>query len=438
MTGFDMTHHFRCPAVLIFALGTLLAPCHQAHAQSPVTSEGWAQKSADLEFYIEVPMIDNKELEDYGVGRNITAEAIINSVRYAGNHPDIHHVVFTMDTGGGALHHAEAMEDIIEEHHENTEFHIVVQNAISAGIWTAFSCDTIFMCKAGTIGGATAYFKVGDTAIVAGDIPWIAGRLELTAKRNGYPPELIKPLMLMDSELHYWTKPGGEKVLSNKAPANQSSVQGYRFLDRKNTVLTLTSQDAIEIGIAKPIEAFDASLVGKKIGVKNWTLGNRYGKVIDEIGWVYNTTRVWEDNWVAQKLSLPQYVVTSTNRDHPVIKRMLKDRKQHAAAIDALRMINQALNELPDVHPERHLYVMGEDGQTVLADPEQWTKDAQAARVLAGKLTGGIAKLNAAYKDLGVDRSNLDEIKKPLRNIAARVSAIISAGNAKYWQDEEN
>ena len=382
-------------------------------------------------------MIDNKELEEYGVGRNITAEAIINSVRYAGKHPDIHHVVFKMDTGGGALHHAEAMEDIIEEHHENTEFHIVVQNAISAGIWTAFSCDTIFMCRAGTIGGATAYYQIGDTAIVAGDIPWIAGRLELTAERNGYPPQLIKPLMLMDSELHYWTKADGEKVLSNKPPTDRASVENYRHLDRKNTVLTLTTQDAIEIGIAKPIEEFDASLVGKKIGVQNWTLGNRYGQVIDEIGWVYNTTRVWEDNWVYQQLSLPQYVVTSTNRKHPVIKQMLKDREEHAAAVAALRMINDALNDLPDVHPERHLYLPGKDGQTILADPEQWAEDARQARVLAGRLTGGLAKLTEAYKDLGVDRSNLDEISKPLRAIASRITSITSEGNAKYWQDEK-
>jgi hypothetical protein len=409
----------------------------QLPADLPVTSEGWAEKSADLEFYIEVPMIDNKDIENYGVGGNITAEAIINSVRYAGQHPGIHHVVFKMDTGGGALHHAEAMEDIIEEHHENTEFHIVVQNAISAGIWTAFSCDTIFMCEAGTIGGATAYYQIGDTAIVAGDIPWIAGRLELTAERNGYPAQLIKPLMLMESELHYWKKSDGEKVLSNKPPKDQSAVQGYRFMDRENTVLTLTSKDAVEIGIAQPIEAFDAGLVGEKIGVQNWALGNRYGKVIDEIGWVYNTTRVWEDNWVNQQLNLPRYVVTSTNRKHPVIKRMLKDRKNHADAVAALRMINEALDQLPSVHPERHLYVEGPDGETILADPEQWLKDSQTSRALAGQLSRGLSSLTQAYKELGVDQSNLEEIADPIRTIAARISWIGKEGNAKYWSDKD-
>ena len=422
-------------APLMVAAVLLLLPMPGIAA--PVTGEGWAELSAGLEFYIEVPMIDNKDIENYGVGGNITAEAIINAVRYAGTHPDIHHVVFTMDTGGGALHHAEAMEDIIEEHHQNTEFHIVVQNAISAGIWTAFSCDTIFMCEAGTIGGATAYYTIGDTAIVAGDIPWIAGRLELTAERNGYPPQLIKPLMLMESELHYWKDKNGKKVLSNKAPKQQGNISDYRTLDGKNNVLTLTTKDAIEIGIAKPIEAFDASLVGKKIGVPNWTLGNRYGLVVDEIGWVYNTTRVWEDNWVQQQLALPQYVVTSTNRSHPVIKRMLKDRKEHAAAVDALRSINEALNELPNVHPERHLYVAGPDGITVLADPDQWMQDTQMARALASKLTGGLSQLTKAYQDLGVDRSNLDEITGPIRTIAARITWIANKGNAKYWLDKE-
>lgn len=405
---------------------------------APVTSEGWAELSADLEFYIEVPMIDNKSIKNYGVGGNITAEAIINAVRYAGKHPDIHHVVFKMDTGGGALHHAEAMEDIIEEHHQNTEFHIVVQNAISAGIWTAFSCDTIFMCEAGTIGGATAYYQVGDTAIVAGDIPYIASRLELTAERNGYPPQLIKPLMLMDSELHYWVDKSGKKVLSNDAPKQQGDIKNYRTLDGKNNVLTLTTKDAIEIGIAKPIEAFDASLVGEKIGVPNWTLGNQYGLVVDEIGWVYNTTRVWEDDWVDQQLSLPQYVVTTTNRDHPVIKQMLKDRKDYAAVVAALRSINEALNELPNVHPERHLYVAGPEGITVLADPEQWAKDTQIARALASKLTGGLSQLTKAYEDLGVDRSNLEEITGPIRTIAARITWIANKGNAKYWLDKED
>ena len=192
-----MTNGMKYAAGLILTMGSAWFTCTAAHAQTaPTTSEGWAEKSAGLSFYIEVPMVDNKDVENAGIGGNITAESIINSVRYADEHKQIDHVVFLMDTGGGALHHAEAMEDIIDRHHQKMQYHIVVQNAISAGIWTAFSCDNIFMCRAGTIGGATAYYHSSQNKVaVAEDIDMIAARLELTATRNGYPKQLINCLL---------------------------------------------------------------------------------------------------------------------------------------------------------------------------------------------------------------------------------------------------
>ncbi len=404
-----------------------------------VTSEGWAEASAGLTFYLEVPMIDNYDLEDYGIGGNITAESIINAVRYAADHPDIRHVAFKMNTGGGALHHAEAMEDIIERHHDNTEFHIVVQDAISAGIWTAFSCDTIFMCRDGTIGGATAYYQLSaDLVLVAGDIPEIAARLALTAERNGYPPQLIEPLMLMKTELHYWIDEDGEKVLSNTAPEDKEYLEGYRHLDRKDTVLTLTSQDAIEIGIAKPIGGFDTQLVGEEIGVPGWTRANRFGTVNDEIGMLYNTTRRMEDVWVERQLNLRRFPVTTYNRNNRMIKDMLRDRRQHADIVEALRTINKALNALPEVHPERHIYVMGEDKQTILADPEQWSKDVTASRGHASRLTQGLRQLKDGFKKQEIDANNLDDIESGLTTIAQRIQEIARQGNAAYWDKQRD
>lgn len=425
------------PALAIaLALLAALLPAPRSLAQ-PVTSDGWAEKSAGLEFYIEVPMIDNKDIKNYGVGGNITAESIINSVRYASGNDKVNHVVFMMDTGGGSLYHAEAMEDIIEKHHDNTEFHIVVQNAISAGIWTAFSCDTIFMCKAGTLGGATAYYQVSDQEVVAApDIPWIAANLEFTAKRNGYPPQLIAPLMLMKSELHYWNDEDGKKVLSNDPPADRKAVKRYRHLDQSNTVLTLTTNDAIEIGIAKPIDDFDATLVGKQLGLPGWTRGNRYGQCIDQIGWIYNTTRVMEDAWVSHQLDLPSFPVTRTNRENRAIVKMLDDREKYADVVAALRMINTALNELPDVHPERHIYLPGDNSTTIVPDVERWAEDARQAKSLAGRINAGARRLAKAYEALGQDTGQLEEIEGPLQEIIDHVNGIANKGNVQYWHSE--
>ncbi|MFN3168230.1 MAG: hypothetical protein ACE37H_14305 [Phycisphaeraceae bacterium] len=421
------------PLSLVLVLGSFYASAQK------VSSEGWAELSAGKEFYVEVPMIDNKDLKDYGIGRDIVAESVINSVRYAGKHPDIHHVVFKMDTGGGSLMHAEAMQDVIERYHTNTEFHIVIQDAISAGIWTAFSCDTIFMCRAGTIGGATAYYQLSsDQVMVAGDIPEIAARLAITAKRNGYPPQLIEPLMLMKTELHTWLDEDGERVLSQTKPEDAGALNEYKMLDRDDTVLTLTTEDAIEIGIARPIAGFDAQLVGKQIGVPGWTRANRYGEVIDEIGTLYNTTRVMEDQWVQTQLNLDRFPITPQNRNNQWIKDMRNERNKHVKLVEALRMMNKALNELPNIHPERHIYLEGEDGTTIVADAEAWRRDARDARGLASRLVAGMRELVDCYKDLEIDTNNLDHIQEQVDAINARITGIANAGSVAYWQRQES
>ena len=431
-----MNRSTRLLAALPLSLG--LAVCSFNASAQKVSADGWEDLAGQREFYVEVPMIDNKELKDYGIGRNIVAESIINAVRYASSHPDIHHVVFMMDTGGGSLYHAEAMQDVIERHHTNTEYHIVVQNAISAGIWTAFSCDTIFMCRAGTLGGATAYYHLSnDQVMVAGDIPQIAARLAITAERNGYPPQLIEPLMLMKTELHTWLDDTGDRVLAQKKPENAGALNGYKMLDRNDTVLTLTTNDAIDIGIARPIGAFDSSLVGKEIGVPGWTRANRLGQVIDEIGELYNTTRTMEDEWVAIQLALDRFPITAQNRGNQWIKDMRDTRNKHAKLVETLRIINKALNELPDVHPERHIYIVGEDGTTILENPQQWESDARDARGMSGRLTSGLRQLIDCYKDLEIDTDNLERIEAQINTINARITGIANFGNAAYWQQAD-
>lgn len=425
------------PLFAVLALWTALFLAPRAHAQA-VTSDGWDQATAGREFYVEVPMIDNSELSPYGVGGVITAKGVASAVRYASNHPDIQHVVFMMDTGGGALHHAEAMEDVIERHHGKLEFHIVVQNAISAGIWTAFSCDSIFMCSAGTIGGATAYYQTSDRSVaIAEDIDNIAARLEITAVRNGYPGQIIRPLMIMNSELHTWTGEDGERVLSNDKPDEDANVENYKQLDHANTVLTLTANDAVDIGIAKHIEGFDSAMVGEKIGVPGWTRANRYGQVADEIAYVYNITRRLEDDWVDRQLGLPSYPVLRANRDHPQIKNMLETRRDFADVVAALRLINEALIDLLKVHPERHIYLETGDGVTLVEDFEQWEEDASSARSLSGKLRGAYERLADAFEQVKVDKDNLEDIAKPILTISSRINGITNYGSVAYWKRQD-
>lgn len=411
-------------------------------ANDNVSSEGFEALSYGKTFYHEVPMVDAPPLmnpaEGGGIGMNITAESIINNVRYAGEHPDIQHVVFMMRTGGGKVFHAEAMKDIIEDYHRTTEFHIIIDDAISAGTWTVFSCDTIFMIDSGSVGGAVMYVTFPDGSVQASpEIPAVAARMSKLAERNGHPGVLAPAMMHLPAELHYWEE-DGEVVLSGSAPSSRSSVQNHRVLDSENDVLTLTSQDAFMIGLAERIEGFNADLVGEHIGINDWTRANHFGQVVHEIGDVYNVTMPLQDRAEAIKSQMQYVRNTRENREHPQAAQLLEQHQIYQKLIDAYSKINEALNNLPSVHPERHIYFADAEGRTILADPEQWEADVAAAREYCRDLNSGLRDLRSAYRMMEQDDDNLNDTEAAFDLIIGRIEGIARQGNAAYWMENSD
>ncbi|MEM9417702.1 MAG: hypothetical protein AAGA25_01440 [Planctomycetota bacterium] len=406
---------------------------------SAVTSEGFDALSYGKTFFLEVPMVDAPPLinpeDSGGIGVNITAESIINNVRYAGDHPDIQHVVFMMRTGGGLMFHAEAMKDIIEDYHRTTEFHIIIDDAISAGTWTVFSCDTIFMIEGGSVGGAVIYVTYPDGSVQESpEIPEVAAYMSKLAERNGHDGVLLPAMMHLPAELHYWEE-DGEGVLSGSAPSSRASVRNHRVLDTEHDVLTLTSQDAYMIGMAERIEEFNASLVGEHIGAPGWTRANHFGQIVHEIGDLYNGTRPLQDQFEQAKSQIPYVRNTRENRDNPQAAQILEQRQIYQKLIDAYSKINEALNNLPYVHPERHIYFAGENGETILADPEQWQEDVDASRAYCRDLTSGLRDLRVAFRMMERDEDNLNATEDAINLIIGRINGIAQQGNADYWAD---
>jgi len=413
----------------------------QAESNANVTSDGYDRLAYGKTFYLEVPMIDappmvevlGAESSGGGIGMNITAESIINSVRYAGGQPDINHVVFLMRTGGGKMFHAEAMKDVIEEFHRTTEFHIIIDDAISAGTWTVFSCDTIFMVDGGSVGGAVIYVNLPDgTVKESPDIPAVAARMAQLAERNGHPGALLPAMMHLPAELHYWEE-DGEPVLSGRPPASSGSIRNHQELDSSSNVLTLTSSQAVEIGLADRLRGFDATLVGDEIGAPGWTRANHYGQVVHEIGEVYNVTRQEQDRFEERLRAIPFFRDNRDNREIPQIANALEGREIFQTLVDAYEQINEALNNLPYVHPERHIYFTGEDGRTILADPEQWEADKRACREYTRNLLTGFRTLRSAYRLAEVDSDNLNDMEEAIQLIIERITGIGQQGNAAYW-----
>ena len=419
---------------------TDLAP-RLAAVNDNVTSEGFEALAYGKTFYLQVPMIDTPPAidpsEGGGIGMNITAESIINSVRYAGDHPDIQHVVFMMRTGGGKMFHAEAMMHIIEDYHRTTEFHIIIDDAISAGTWTVFSCDSIFMVDSGSVGGAVIYVTFGDGSVQeSADIPFVAARMSKLAERNGHPGVLLPAMMHLPAELHYWEE-DGEVVLSGSAPESPGAVQNHWVVDSEHDILTLTTRQAIKVGLADPIEEFESVLVGDQIGVPGWTQANNFGRIAHEIGDLYNGTRPLQDQAEATKARLPYVHNSRENRENPQAAQILEQHQIIQKLVDAYTDINEALNNLPSVHPERHIYFASEEGQTILADAEQWQDDVDAAKAYCRQLTKGLRDLRIAFRQMERDADNLSAIEDAINDIIARIDGIASQGNAAYWYENE-
>ncbi len=419
----------------------------QGDSDNPnVISDGFEDLSYGKTFYIQVPMIDapspvvslvNPRPSSGGIGDNVTAESIINNVRYVGEHPDINHIVFLMRTGGGLMFHADAMLDVIEEYHDTTEYTIIIEHAISAGTWTVFSCDNIFMIDGGTVGGAVGYVTLQDgTPIVADNLAFVAARMGKVAERNGHSALFMPAMMHQPAELHYW-EVNGEGVLSDKAPSSPNSVDNYHLIDSDQDVLTLTTAQAEMVGLAERISGYHADLVGEKIGVPGWRRANHYGQVVHEIADIYNVTRVDQDFFERSLASIPYFRDNRDNRDNPQIAAVLEERATYKLLLDGYSTINEALNNLPYVHPERHIYFTDAEGRTILADPEQWKQDTQASRNYARSFRGALSNIRRALAKLDIDAGNISDLEDALEDVANRIEGIARQGNAAYWAENE-
>ena len=440
-----MLHRLTRTAIAAAALSAccLLTPSPALAQSRNVTSEGFEDLSYGQTFYIQVPMIDApppvtsliRPRNSGGIGDSITAESIINSVRYADEHPDINHVVFLMRTGGGFVFHAEAQARVIEEYHETTEFHIIIDDAISAGTWTVFSCDSVFMIDGGTVGGAVVFFTLPDgTPVIAPEVPHIAAQMSEMAERNGHNGLIIPTMIHQPLELHYW-EVNGEGVLSRQAPDSPNAVQNYHLIDSSEDVLTLTSEQAFMIGLAQRIEEYDAQLVGNHIGAPNWTLANHYGQVVDEIAKIYNTTRPDQDVFEDLLADIPFFRDTRENRSIPQVREVLEERDIFEKLLSGYTQINEALNNLPYVHPERHIYFEDENGRTVLADPQQWANDVRASRAYTRSFSTALSDIHTGLRGLEMDTDNISDLEEALERVAARIEGIARRGNAAYWAE---
>jgi len=251
----------RSPAALAALLAVLLGLAGEAVAQQP--------GEAPATPYVHIPIIGE-------FGDDVAAEGVEKALDHA-SRSGIRHVVFTMESPGGYVAVADQIQKAMAKHDDKLEYHCLIKQAISASVWIVYASDTIHILDGGSVGGAVVYstsFETGNAEVDAKMNSIIAADLTAKAQAKKHPSQLVKPMILAEATLYAWQGAGGKVQLSTTKP---SGIVDFLIEDTKDTVLTLTAEQAIGVGFAKRHEGGHEAL-GKALGLEGWKRSSDYGE----------------------------------------------------------------------------------------------------------------------------------------------------------------
>ncbi len=169
-------------------------------------------------------------------------------------------VIMVLDTPGGYINSAEAIRVLMDDY-DRSIYAFVNTNAISAGAYLALAADGIYMAPGGAIGAAEPRYlglgEVDEKELSAWDKKMMA-----MAERQGRDPQIASAMVRRDL-----------------------SVEG---LVEKGVLLTLTANEALEVGYSEAIVADKSSLL-EEIGLPGASLKPVVPRITDRlVGWTTN------------------------------------------------------------------------------------------------------------------------------------------------------
>jgi hypothetical protein len=206
------------------------------------------------------------------VGATVLASALKKSLNDAAlRKPTV--VVLDIDSPGGLVAEAERIIEII--HHYNKQMRLVAftDQDLSAAAILSLSVREIYVKPTSTIGAATS-FVPGEPNLS----PEVQEKMQSawravarnSAEEGGHDPLLADAMIDNNIELHLETVDG--KPVVKEGP-------GDHELCRMGQILTLTSHEAVECGLAVG-DAEDYTELGQKLGLADWTECKGLGTVL--------------------------------------------------------------------------------------------------------------------------------------------------------------
>jgi hypothetical protein len=198
--------------------------------------------------YVELPMAGV-------IGKDVTPTAVRDALKVAAGFSAIKHIVVRIKTAGGQMAAAKEICDLMKSYEGRFAYHAIVEQAAGAGLFVAFSCQTINMADGATFGGAAADQEQPASGAAGSDAKATAtpaDELAAIAEAGGRSGVLAKAMTDQGAKVYAWKDNDGKIQIADHEPAG---IPAERMIVAKapETVLTLTSSQAVALGLAKPL-----------------------------------------------------------------------------------------------------------------------------------------------------------------------------------------
>lgn len=221
--------------------------------------------------YLEIPITGRFK-------EQVFVQAIRSTMAYAKLH-NVKHIVFTVDSSGGAVDEAGAIYRNVAEFENVITFHAVIANCTGEAVIVPFMCRTMHIQAGATVGGLgqklenlPGRFAVKDEEVVRTQI---AEDLAAAARQRGRKGEIIRALVDPAVTLAAWVDDAGEVQLDRIAPGNIPADR-IIFADGPDQVLTLSYEQATRLGV--PTIKGGVAALGPLLGLPGWREESSYGR----------------------------------------------------------------------------------------------------------------------------------------------------------------
>jgi len=250
MRGFPLV-----AASLVLAWIASVADAQEAPSP-PASPQGAA---LPREYYLKVPI-------EGVLGTDAMAAGVESAITWA-KRKRIGTIVFEVNSPGGAVREAETIVRLMQEHDE-LEFIVVVDRALSACVWLVAAADQVIMAPTGIIGAAVVYTEDDGgtaTALDAKALSAVGAEVAAIAESKGRSGILFRAMI--EPAVEVWIGEHADnaqplEIASTPATAEQARVS-WTMRDSPEAVLTLTAVEAVRTGVALSVSE-DERLAGMR------------------------------------------------------------------------------------------------------------------------------------------------------------------------------